>query len=54
MAVKHINKQAKEESGVLLSGADAKKVFSMFVHDKDTGRNKKKKEKLRTLFTQTI
>jgi len=30
MAVKHINENAKEESGISLSGSDATKVFSMF------------------------
>lgn len=29
MAVKHINENAKEESGILLSDSDSTKVFSM-------------------------
>jgi hypothetical protein len=36
MAVKHINENAKEESGILLSGSDATKVFSMFSEDKSS------------------
>jgi hypothetical protein len=30
MAVRHINPNAKESSGVILSGSDAQKVFSLF------------------------
>jgi hypothetical protein len=29
MAIKHINPKAKEESGVIVSGADAKKVATI-------------------------
>jgi hypothetical protein len=50
MAVKHINQNAKEESGILLSGTDANKVFSMFSDNKSTSYIKEKKSKLQSLF----
>ncbi len=50
MAVKHINQNAKEESGILLSGMDAKKVFSMFADDKSSSYITEKKSKLQSLF----
>jgi len=50
MAVKHINQNAKEESGILLSGADANKVFSMFSDTKTGSYIKEKKSKLQSLF----
>lgn len=50
MAVKHINQNAKEESGILLSGADANKVFSMFADNKTSSYVKEKKSKLQSLF----
>lgn len=54
MAVKHINENAKEESGILLSGKDAEKVFSLFIGTKDTKRIKRKKASLNALFNTTI
>ncbi len=36
MAVRHINPNAKEQSGVILSGEDAKKVFSLFSEETRT------------------
>jgi hypothetical protein len=50
MAIKHINQSAKEESGILLSGADANKVFSMFADNKTASYIKEKKTKLQSLF----
>ncbi len=50
MAVKHINQNAKKESGILLSGVDANKVFSMFADNKTSTYIKEKKSKLQSLF----
>ena len=47
MAVKHLNQQAKEESGIFLTGNDAKKVFSMFSDTQDKKRVTQKQEKLK-------
>lgn len=52
MAIKHINQNAKEESGILLSGRDAKKVFAMFANDKPSKQIQRKKEKLESLFSK--
>jgi hypothetical protein len=54
MAVKHINKNAKEESGVLLSGNDATKVFSMFSEDKSSKYIKEKTQKLKSLLDDAL
>lgn len=50
MAVRHINQNVKEESGIILSGADADKVFSMFSANKTASNIKEKKSKLYALF----
>ncbi|DAB30333.1 MAG TPA: hypothetical protein CFH84_04600 [Sulfurimonas sp. UBA12504] len=50
MAVKHINENAKEESGILLSGADATKVFSMFSDNKSSKCIQEKTDKLKFLI----
>ena len=50
MAVKHINQDAKMQSGILLSGTDAKKVFSMFADNKSASYINEKKRKLLSLF----
>lgn len=54
MAVRHINENAKEESGILLSGKDAKKVFSMFKDEQSTKYIEKKKTALQSLFSSTL
>ena len=54
MAVKHLNQQAKEESGIFLTGSDAKKVFSMFSDTQDKKRVAQKQEKLNALLSKTI
>ncbi len=54
MAVTHINKNAKEESGILLSGDDATKVFSMFSDDKSTKYIQEKTDKLKFLLDFSI
>ena len=51
MAVKHINENAKEESGILLSGKDAKKVFSMFSSKRNSSDINNKKSSLKSLFS---
>jgi len=50
MAVKHINKNAKEESSVLLTGNDAIKVFSMFNENKSSKYIQEKTDKLKSLL----
>lgn len=50
MPVRHINQNVKEESGILLSGAEANKVFSMFSANKTASYIKDKKSKLHALF----
>ena len=54
MAVKHINKNAKEESGILLSGNDATKVFSMFSENKSSKYIQEKIEKLKSLLDTVL
>ena len=54
MAVKHINKNAKEESGILLSGDDAIKVFSMFSENKSSKYIQEKTEKLKSLLDSVL
>ena len=54
MAVKHLNQQAKEESGIFLTGNDAKKVFSMFSDTQDKERIIQKQEKLNALLSKSI
>jgi len=50
MAVKHINENAKEESGILLSGDDAKKVFSMFSENKSSTYIQERTDKLKSIL----
>jgi hypothetical protein len=50
MAVKHINENAKEESGILLSGSDATKVFSMFAENKSSKYIQDKTQKLKSIL----
>lgn len=54
MAVKHINENAKEESGILLSGDDATKVFSMFSNEKSSKNIQKKTDKLKSLLENAL
>jgi len=54
MAVKHINKNAKEESGILLSGSDATKVFSIFNEEKSSKYIQEKTYKLKSLLENTL
>ena len=54
MAVKHINENAKEESGVLLSGDDATKVFSMFSNEKSSKYIQEKTDKLKSLLENAL
>lgn len=55
MAVRHINPSAREESGIFLTGEDAKKVFNLF---SDKNRDKKiikqKQERFNTLLKKSI
>ncbi|MDQ7059961.1 MAG: hypothetical protein Q9M43_02005 [Sulfurimonas sp.] len=54
MAVKHINENAKQESGILLSGDDATKVFSMFSNEKSSKYIQKKTDKLKSLLDNAL
>jgi len=54
MAVKHINQNAKEESGILPSGSDATKVFSMFSEDKSSKYIQEKTQKLKSLLDSVL
>jgi hypothetical protein len=54
MAVKHINEKSREESGILLSGSDATKVFSMFNDKKSSQYIKEKTERLKSLLDDTL
>ena len=54
MAVKHLNQKAKEESGVVLSGEDARKVFAMFSTTHDSKRIEHKQNRLRKRFSQAL
>jgi len=54
MAVKHLNQHAKEESGIFLTGSDAKKVFSMFSDIQDKESIIQKQEKLNALLSKSI
>lgn len=54
MAVRHINPNAKEESGIFVSGEDAEKVFSMFFGKRDKEEIKIKKEKLRSQIAKAM
>ncbi len=54
MAVRHINENAKEESGILLSGKDAKKVFSMFQNKRNKSYVERKQARLQSLFNTAI
>jgi len=53
MAGRHINPNAKEESGILLTAKDAKKVFDLF-ENKDKTRIKQKQEKFNALLKKSI
>lgn len=53
MSVKHINASAKEQSGVVLSGNEAVKVFSMFETTKTAEQIANKKRKLKEMFKST-
>ncbi len=53
MAVRHINPNAKEESGIFLTGADAKKVFDLF-ENRDEKRIKQKQDKFNALLEKSI
>ena len=53
MAVRHINPNAKEESGIFLTGKDAKKVFDLF-ENRDEERIKQKQEKFNALLKKSI
>lgn len=53
MAVRHINPNAKEESGIFLTGKDATKVFSMFF-DESNKEVKRKKKRLRSHIANSI
>ncbi|MFT5661001.1 MAG: hypothetical protein ACI9TV_001645 [Sulfurimonas sp.] len=54
MAIKHLNVNAKEESGILLSGRDAKKVFSMFQNKRQKAHVEHKQARLQSLFSKAI
>ena len=54
MAVRHINENAKVESGILLSGSDATKVFSMFTENKSSKYMKNKTKKLKLLLDNAL
>lgn len=54
MAIKHLNPSAKEESGILLSGRDAKKVFSMFQNKREKTHIHSKQASLQSLFNRAI
>ena len=52
MVVKHINE--KEESGILPSGSDETKVFSMFSENKSSKYIQEKTENLKLLLENTL
>ncbi len=54
MAVRHINPNAKEESGIFLTGKDATKVFSMFFDEPNKEEVKRKKKRLRSHIANSI
>lgn len=54
MAVRHINPNAKEESGIFVSGKEAEKVFSMFFDKQDKEEVKRKKENLHSQFAKAM
>ena len=54
MAVKHINENAKEESGILLSGSDAIKVFLMFSENRSPKYTQEKIQKLKSLLDNAL
>jgi len=54
MAVRHINPNAKESSGVILSGSDAQKVFSLFEEPQTKEYIEVKKQKLKLMFQKAI
>ena len=54
MAVQHINESAKEESGILLSGNDATKVFSMFSENRSSKYIQEKTDKLKSLLNNAL
>ena len=53
MAVKYINPNEKIESGFIVSGEDADKVFSL-IFDKKEEEIKKSKEKQKKLFEKVL
>lgn len=54
MAVRHINPNAKEESGIFVSGKEADKVFSMFFDEKSEEEIKQKKDNLHFQFQKAM
>jgi hypothetical protein len=50
----NLNKNTKKESGILLSGKEAKKVFSMFQNEREHEYVEKKKASLQSLFNTAI
>lgn len=54
MAVRHINPNAKEESGIFVSGKEAEKVFSMFFDVKSEEDIKQKQENLHSQFQKAM
>ena len=50
MPLKHINENFKKESGVILSGEDANKVFSIFGDKKTEEQVNKKRMNLKSIF----
>lgn len=55
MAVRHINPNAKEESGIFLTGEDAKRVFALFSdNNRDEKRIRQKQEKFNALLKKSI
>lgn len=54
MAVRHINPNAKEESGIFVSGEDAKKVFSMIFDEKSEKEIRKKRDRFNSHIKKAL
>ncbi|MGM0622594.1 MAG: hypothetical protein ACQESH_01100 [Campylobacterota bacterium] len=54
MAVRHSNPSAKAQSGVILSGKDADKVFSMFEKPQSKQTIETKKKNMKAMFKKAL
>jgi len=54
MAVRYININSKEVSGIIVSGDDAQKVFTLFSEKRDRKRIEKRKSSLNSLLKTSL